>query len=279
VIDLHLHTTASDGRSTPDALVAEAAAAGVRTIAVTDHDTVAGVAAVRSAAARAGLAMIAGIEITAVHQRRDIHVLGYFIDDTNPALLAFLETQRASRRARLDEIVRRLSALGVPVDVAPFVADATRDSGRAVGRPAIAQALVAAGHVRDVPEAFDRYLAEGRSAFVPRVGPSPRIVVDEIGRAGGIASLAHPGKLGDDGLVDAFIGDGLEAIEVYHPDHDGPAVARYRAVAIVHDLLVTGGSDYHGPSSGRSAALGQVGLPAIEFARLAGRARDGRGRP
>jgi hypothetical protein len=148
-----------------------------------------------------------------------------------------------------------------------------------VGRPAIAQALVAAGHVRDVPEAFDRYLAEGRSAFVPRVGPSPRIVVDEIGRAGGIASLAHPGKLGDDGLVDAFIGDGLEAIEVYHPDHDGPAVARYRAFAIVHDLLVTGGSDYHGPSSGRSAALGQVGLPAIEFARLAGRARDGRGRP
>jgi len=278
VIDLHLHTTASDGRSTPDALVAEAAAAGVRTLAVTDHDTVAGVAAVRAAAARAGLAVIAGIEITAVHASRDVHVLGYFIDEANASLLAFLETQRASRRARLDAIVGRLDALGVPVDVAPFVAGATRESGRAVGRPAIAQALVAAGHVRDVPEAFDRFLAEGRPAFVPRTGPSPRVVVDEIGRAGGVASLAHPGKLADDELVRAFVGDGLEAIEVYHPDHDDAAVARYRALAIAQDLLVTGGSDYHGPGSGRSAALGHIGLPAIEFARLAARAGAGRGR-
>ncbi len=278
MIDLHLHTTASDGRSSPDALVAEAAAAGVRTLAVTDHDTVAGVAAVRAAAARAGVAMLAGIEITAVHAGRDIHVLGYFIDDADPALLAFLEAQRASRRARLDEIVRRLGALGAPVDVAPLAAGATVESGRAVGRPLVAQALVAAGHVRDVPEAFDRYLAEGRPAFAPRVGPPTREVLERIARAGGVASLAHPGKLGDDDLVRAFFGDGLEAIEVYHPDHDEAAVARYRALAIAHDLLLTGGSDYHGPGSGRSSALGQVGLPAIDYARLAARARDGRGR-
>ena len=272
MIDLHLHTTASDGRSSPDALVAEAAAAGVRTLAVTDHDTVEAVPAVGAAAERAGLATMAGIEITAIHRGRDVHILGYGVDVGDANLRAFLAAQRQSRRARVVSILERLAALGLSIDASSLMTATIVDTGRAVGRPMVARALVAAGHVPDVAAAFDRYLAEGRPAFVPRVGPSPAEVGRRIVRAGGVASLAHPAKLGDDELVRTLVGEGLEAIEVYHPDHDEEATKRYRALADAQDLIVTGGSDYHGPGSGRDSALGRVGLPAADYARLADRA-------
>jgi len=271
VIDLHLHTTASDGRSSPDALVAEAAAAGIDTLAVTDHDTVAAVDAVRAAAARAGLTMIAGIEITAIHAGRDVHVLGYFLDATDPELSAFLAAQRASRRRRVTEILERLEALGVGVDMTTLLAERAIDRDVSVGRPLVAQALVAAGHAADVADAFDRYLAIGRPAFVPRVGPSVRDVVERVARAHGVSSLAHPGKIEDDGLVRGFVRDGVDGIEVHHPDHDDAAVARYQALAVSAGKLVTGGSDYHGPGSGRAAALGRVGLPPADYTRLTAR--------
>jgi hypothetical protein len=271
VIDLHLHTTASDGWSSPEALVAEAAAAAIRTLAVTDHDTVEAVPAVRAAADRAGLTAIAGIEITAIHNGRDIHVLGYGLDAADPDLLRFLSTQRHSRRERVVAIVKRLDALGLAIDGSSLMAAAFVESGRAMGRPLVARALVAAGHVPDVAAAFDRYLAEGRPAFVPRVGPSPAEVSERIIRAGGVASLAHPAKIDDEALVLALVRSGIEAIEVYHPDHDATAAARYRAMADAERLIVTGGSDYHGPGSGRESALGRIGLPRDDFARLAER--------
>jgi hypothetical protein len=271
VIDLHLHTTASDGRSTPDALVAEAAAAGVETLAVTDHDTLAAVPAVRAAARRSGLTFVPGIEITAVDGGRDIHILGYFVDEENADLAAFLVAQRGSRRDRVLAILRRLGELGLPVDEAPILDVAGAMTGRAVGRPMVAKALVTAGHARDVGDAFDKYLAEGKPAFVPRVGPAPREVIDRVRTAGGVASLAHPAKLNDDDLVGAIVNAGLPAIEVFHPDHDEKATRRYLAIAGAHGLLVTGGSDYHGPGSGRSAALGRIGLPPEHFASLAAR--------
>jgi len=271
VIDLHLHTTASDGRSTPDALVAEAAAAGIDTLAVTDHDTVAAVDAVRAAALRTGLTMIAGIEITAIHDGRDVHVLGYFLDANDAELSTFLAAQRASRRQRVTEILARLETLGVGVDASALLAGKTIESDASVGRPLVAQALVAAGHATDIADAFDRYLGTGRPAFVPRIGPSVRDVVERIARARGVSSLAHPGKIESDDLVRGFVGDGVDAIEVHHPDHDEAAVARYQSLAASAGRLVTGGSDYHGPGSGRSAALGRVGLPRADYARLADR--------
>lgn len=271
MIDLHLHTTASDGRSSPDALVAEAAAAGVETLAVTDHDTVAAVPLVRAAARRSGLGFVAGIEVTAVDRGRDIHILGYFLDETHADFAAFLVAQRASRRDRVLAILRRLETLGLAVDEAPIIAATASTTGRAVGRPLIAKALVAAGHARDVADAFDRYLAEGQPAFVPRVGPAPRDVIEQIDRAGGIASLAHPAKLNDEDLVGAIIAAGLPAIEVFHPDHDEAATTRYLGLAATLALLVTGGSDYHGPGSGRTDGLGRVGLPADRYDDLVAR--------
>lgn len=160
MIDLHLHTTASDGRSEPAALVAEAQAAGCRTIAVTDHDTVAGLVAARAAAVSAGLTVINGIEMTAVHARRDVHILGYFLDPTSPSLEAFLVEQRARRRERLGAMAARLADAGAPLDVEKVLALAP--PGKALGRPALAMALVEAGHVASIAEAFDRFLAEGQ---------------------------------------------------------------------------------------------------------------------
>jgi predicted metal-dependent phosphoesterase TrpH len=268
VIDLHLHTTASDGRSAPADLVAEAAAAGCHTIAVTDHDTVAGLEAAAAAAARLGLAFVPGIEVTAVAAGRDIHILGYYIDAADEALAVFLREQRAHRRTRVEQIGQRLKEIGAPVDIDALLATPI-DQGRALGRPAIAMALVAAGHATDLSDAFDRYLSPGRPAFMARTGPDPREVIARIHAAGGIASAAHPGKLKRDDIVESMIAEGLDAVEVYHTDHTVADVVRYQELADTRGLLVTGGSDYHGPGSGRGG-LGEIGLPTSAFTRLAG---------
>jgi predicted metal-dependent phosphoesterase TrpH len=265
VIDLHLHTTASDGRSTPEELVARTAAAGLTTIAVTDHDTLAAVPAVRETAGKAGIRVIAGLEITAVQDGQDVHVLGYFVEPGDPELERFLAAQRADRRRRVDEILERLADLGLPVEWNP-ADDEPLTTGRAVGRPLVARALVDAGHARDVADAFERFLGHGRPAFIPRRGASPAEVVDVLNRAGGLASFAHPGKLGLDGLIPDLAAAGLAAIEAFHPDHSSKDVAKYRQMAADLGLSLTGGSDFHGPGAGRVDALGEVVLPAEELA-------------
>jgi predicted metal-dependent phosphoesterase TrpH len=272
VIDLHLHTTASDGRSTPEALVDEAGAAGITTLAVTDHDTMAAQTAVRAAARPRGIQVVPGVEITAVYAQRDVHMLGYFLDSDDPALGAFLDEQRDDRRRRLVEMALLLSRLGVPVNVAALLESPAAASGKSLGRPLLAAALVAAGHVPTTRDAFDRYLSEGRPAFVERCGRAPGAVIDLIDAAGGIASLAHPGKLAQDRIIPSLVASGLPAIEVYHSDHDSIDVRRYQSVARQYGLLVTGGSDYHGPGSGRTEGLGRVHLPNADFERLAARA-------
>jgi predicted metal-dependent phosphoesterase TrpH len=272
-IDLHLHTTVSDGRSTPEDLVAEAASAGLSTIAVTDHDTTGAWATVAAAAQARGMSCVPGIEITAVHEGRDVHVLAYLFDPDGVELAAFLAEQRVDRRRRLFLMADALDRLGVPVDRAPLRAAAEASSGRSPGRPMLADALVRAGHVKNIVEAFDRYLAEGRPAFVSRDGASIQDVIALVARAGGLTSLAHPGKLKRDDLIPALAAAGLDAIEVHHPDHDEVATARYRRLARQHALLVTGGSDYHGKGSGRTAGLGRIGLGAEDYARLVERAR------
>jgi hypothetical protein len=266
-IDLHLHTTASDGRCTPRELVERAARAGVSVMAATDHDTTAAVAEVRAAAHEHGIQVVNGIEITAVDNQRDIHVLGYFLNPEDEALGSFLLTQRAARVARVEAIGSRLSALGVPIAVEPLLLQATAENGRSIGRPQVARAMVDAGHVLNVQEAFDGWLAHGRPGFVPREGASSEAVIQVIHGAGGIASLAHPGKLGLDQRLKALAHAGLDAVEVFHPDHDAALVEQYRALARELRLLITGGSDFHGdPAHGREP--GGVSLPAAEFERL-----------
>lgn len=272
MIDLHLHTTASDGRSTPQDLVRETVDAGLTTIAVTDHDTTAGLAEVDAAARALGIATVSGIEITAVHQGKDVHILAYFIRRDSDELGAFLERQRRDRRRRLFEMVGALERAGAPLDQAALEERISARRTRSVGRPMLAEALIRAGHVRTVSEAFDRFLAEGRPGFVAREGAPPRDVIDLVARSKGIASLAHPGKLRRDDLIPDLVEAGLPAIEVHHSDHDEMDVGRYRHFASVYGLLVTGGSDYHGPGSGRTAGLGKVTLDRVEFERLADRA-------
>jgi predicted metal-dependent phosphoesterase TrpH len=266
LIDLHLHTTASDGRCTPEALVARALGAGVSVMAVTDHDTTASVTPVRQAASRVGIQAITGIEMTAVEDGRDIHVLGYFFNPGDTAMETFLKAQRLARVERVSAIGRRLETLGLPVDLAPVMA-AGRDDTRSVGRPQVARAMVEAGHVATVQEAFERWLGHDGPAFIPRTGAPPAKVIEVIHAAGGIASLAHPGKLGLAARVRAFADAGLDAVEVFHPDHDIVLTEQYEVLAREVGLLMTGGSDFHGdPAHGREP--GSACLPRHEFERL-----------
>jgi predicted metal-dependent phosphoesterase TrpH len=270
VIDLHLHTTASDGLCDPAVLVDLAWRAGIKTMSVTDHDTVAAHWEVESAAKASGIAFVPGIEITAVHEGRDVHVLGYFIDRHDVSLNTFLETQRADRVRRVAAIVDRLADLGKPLNRSELLA--ARARGKSLGRPLIAKALVKAGHVADTRQAFDQWIGEGRPAFIPRTGPSPADVIEIISRAGGVSSLAHPGLLKRDDLIPAMIEAGLTAIEAFHSEHDAAATGHYLALADRHGILVSGGSDYHGETERRRAAFGTVGLPPDRFEKLKARA-------
>jgi len=269
MIDLHLHTTASDGTDTPAGLAAVCRAAGLTTMGVTDHDTVAGVAEAEKAARAAGLGFVAGIEITAAWRERDIHVLGYFVDALSADFTAFLDAQREDRVRRARAIAARLQALGAPVDMEALIA---RSKGRPVVRPHIASAMVQAGHVASEQDAFERFLGEGQPAYVPRSGATPAEVVRAIRRAGGVSSLAHPAITNEDGLIPELVTAGLDALEVYHADHTAEDAVRYRGLARAHGLAVTGGSDYHGASSHHAYGLGLVTLPAEDFDALCRRA-------
>jgi predicted metal-dependent phosphoesterase TrpH len=265
VIDLHLHTTTSDGRNSPAELVELAAAAGLRVIAVTDHDTTSSVTEVRELARAHGIDAVAGIEVTAVEAGRDVHVLGYFIDPEDATFAAFLAGQRQARVARVAAIAQRLSDIGLPVGVEAVIAKPGERPGRSVGRPQIARAMIAAGYAKSVTDAFDRWLGEGRPAYVPRVGPSPEVVIATIHAAGGVASLAHPGRTRIDSRIAALRDAGLDAIEVFHRDHDAALVTHYARLTADLGLLATGGSDFHGEPG---HVLGRVSLPEREWAQL-----------
>jgi 3',5'-nucleoside bisphosphate phosphatase len=269
VIDLHLHTTASDGLSEPAALVDLAWRAGIRTMSVTDHDTTAALAEAERAASACGINFVPGIEITAVHDGCDVHVLGYFIERDDATFAEFLDEQRADRVRRIVAMADRLAGMGKPVDREALLAP--RPNGQSLGRPAIARALVKAGHVADMRQAFDQLIGAGKPAFIPRCGASPADVIGIIKRVGGLASLAHPGLLRRDDLIPDMIDAGLAAVEAFHSEHDAPTTERYLVFAERHGILVSGGSDYHGEKERRRAAFGTIGLPSERFERLKAR--------
>jgi predicted metal-dependent phosphoesterase TrpH len=267
VIDLHLHTTASDGILPATVLVERAYQVGIHTLSVTDHDTMAGVPPAAEAAAKLGLDFLPGIEITAVLERRDVHVLGYFLNSSPPGLEPFLIAQREDRQERACKIGRLLNDLGVPVNIDTLLEQAKSD-GRSVARPLIARELVRAGYVRSEKEAFERWIGDGKPAYVPRQGVSPEEVVSIISRAGGISALAHPGLIGLDSLIPSLAKAGLVAIEVYHSAHDSRRQNHYAKLAKQYGLATCGGSDYHGDSHHRAKFFGKVGLPREEFMRM-----------
>lgn len=270
MIDLHLHTTASDGLLSPAALVARAAACGLATISVTDHDTTAGFQEAAAAARHHRLRLIAGVEITAIEDGRDVHMLAYFIDASTPSFVAFLVAQRGDRLRRVRKIADRLAQLGHPVVVEPLLTVAAGEE-RSVGRPQIADALVAAGRAVSRDDAFNRFLAEGAAAFVPRIGPTPDAVVAVVRQAGGVVSLAHPGLTKMDRIIPRLAQAGLASLEARHSEHDQETEDRYRDLAAQLGLAVSGGSDFHGDVGRRAGQLGSVTMSEAELATLESR--------
>jgi predicted metal-dependent phosphoesterase TrpH len=279
-VDLHTHTTASDGALMPRALVREAVKHGVRVLAVTDHDTTDGLGeALDEGVRHPGLEIIPGLEINCDVAGGEVHVLGYFVDYQQPPFQAFLEEQRKERRDRIHRIAERLAELGVPIDPAEVFALVKEGSA---GRPHIAQVMVQRGHVKSVREAFDRFLHTNGPANVPRKRLTPADAVRFIAGASGVPVLAHPGIAGKDDLIDELIAAGLQGIEVYYAEHTPKQIADYLDRCRRHDLVATGGSDFHGAYTGRTNPPGtpRVPMTAVDGLReRAARARASRAAP
>ena len=267
-IDLHTHTARSDGLLEPADLVAAAAAAGVRLLAITDHDTLAGVREVVAAGSvPAGLELLPGIELNAVVRDRpeliesEVHVLGLGVDLDDDELEATLELQRERRRVRFVAMVARLADLGLPIDDALAALPMTGDDD-ALGRPRVARAMIAKGYVVSIEDAFERYLANGRPGYVPRDGLGPIEAIKAIRAAGGLASLAHfseaPVRMD---VIRELQEAGLGGLEVYYRTFDAVTVRSMEAVAKITSLVPTGGSDYHGGRETYAEAHARLDVP------------------
>jgi hypothetical protein len=257
--DLHVHTTASDGTLVPTEVVKEAAAEGVTLLGITDHDTIEGVAEALRGAPEAGLQIVPGVELSVGQEQQEIHILGYCFDQANALLTDTLARMRQARDNRNATIVEKLHHLGKPICLERVQKLA---QGGSVGRPHIAKALVEAGHVTSEGEAFGRFLARGKPAYFGRERLSPAEAARLIQQAGGYAVLAHPGKLGSRKLVEQLLEDGLDGLEVYHTDHTQSNIQLLLEIARARKLLITGGSDSHGPHSERPLRIGSVTMPA-----------------
>ncbi len=257
-VDLHTHTTASDGTYAPRELVAEAAARGVRVLAITDHDSTEGLAeALEEAERRRPLEILPGIEINCDVEGAEIHVLGYLMDWQAAWFQDFCREQRRERRARVHRMVERLAALGMPLEADQVFAIVKEGSA---GRPHVAQAMVARGYVKTVREAFDKYLGSGKPGHVPRKKVTPEDAVRLIRKARGVPVLAHPGLADRDELIPGLITAGLMGIECYYTEHSAAQRASYLQICKERDLVATGGSDFHGPRV-RAATLGSPAVP------------------
>lgn len=250
--DLHTHTTASDGMNRPADNVRLAHEAGLAAVAITDHDTVAGIPEALKAGERCGVIVVPGVEISTAHEGKDIHILGYGIPHDDPILLSRLITLRNVRNLRNERILARLADLGMLVSLEEVEAAAGKKSGGedSVGRPHIAQVLINKGYASDLRDAFDRFLGEGKAAYVSPPRITPLEAVNWIHEAGGVAIVAHPGLYDDDSLVVSLLDSGADGLEAYHSDHDAEEEARYAAMAEGRKKLITGGSDFHGAREG-----------------------------
>lgn len=256
-IDLHLHSTASDGTNTPEAVVQAARAAGLQALALTDHDTVDGIAEASAAAAGTGVDLIAGVELSAYEVADEVHVLGLHIVELD-AMRDALTVFRSSRRERAEGIVRLLNAVGVRItfdDVLAVAKDA------AIGRPHIARAMVENGWAMDLRDAFDRYLGAGRPAYMDKRRITIPEAIELIHRTGGIAVLAHPGPDVTHDRIERLAAMGLDGVEVIHPSHSADDRARLLSLTKHLNLVPSGGSDSHGGGDG-VRVVGAMKVPA-----------------
>lgn len=254
--DLHMHSTASDGGYSPTELIKKCREVGLEYIALTDHDTVAGVGEAIDAGIQFGVKVIPGIELSTKVSGKSVHMLGYGIDWKDENLLAILKSHQEQRRKRLDVIIRKLRKVQIelmPEDVLEFV------DGGSIGRPHVAKALIKKGYVKDVAEAFENYLAEGKPCYVPKEKEmTPEEAINLIHQTGGVAVIAHPVYYDLDDVIEELIQtSGLDGVEVYHRDHSPQEREHYLRLVKKWEklnnrsLLVTGGSDFHHEEYGR----------------------------
>ncbi|WP_322802616.1 PHP domain-containing protein [Thermoflexus sp.] len=264
-LDLHVHTTASDGLWSPARVVYEALARGLRYLAITDHETTQGAVEAMALARGTALEVIPGVEISVGGSEEEIDLLGYFVDPVHPDLLRFLKGMQAERRERIRAMAERLAQLGMPV---PWERVLELARGDVLGRPHLARAMVEQGYVADEAEAFRRWLGRGCPAYIPRQPIDPHEVLAVIRAAGGVAALAHPGRSGLPRNLESLWRAGLVGLEVFHPDHSPADVARLIAIARIYDLIPTGGSDFHGPGPDGRILLGAMPVPEHTVERL-----------
>lgn len=258
--DLHTHSTASDGTHDPADVVRLAAAAGLDTMALTDHDTTDGVAAAARQGVADGVRVIAGAEFSVAAPWGEMHLLGYFLPVTDDRLAGFLAGQRQARAARMREIVRRLQTNGIGLSLEAVQAEA---GGDALGRPHAARALVRGQHVANIGAAFDRYLGYGRPAFVPKTLPELRAVTTLVREAGGVTSAAHLKGRGTRPALERLRALGVDAVEIRHPAHDVERAGRLDRLAADLGLLRSGGTDWHGEEEAGEAGRAPLGAITV----------------
>ena len=256
-IDLHTHSTASDGARAPADVVRAAKAAGLSAIALTDHDTLAGLAEAREEGDRIGVRVIQGIELSAVEGQSETHILGLHLSDVSEMEKQLVDL-RQMRLNRAQRIVERLNALGIPIRLESVLKEA---DGGAIGRPHVARAMIAGGWAVDLREAFDKYLGNGRTAFVGKERLAMRDAIAMIHRARGLAILAHPAQSGTRERVATLVSEGLDGVEVLHPSHSWEDSQRLDALVNEFKLVRSGGSDWHGAVDG-ARTLGMMRVPA-----------------
>lgn len=265
-VDLHLHSDRSDGRLAPAEVVAAAKESGLAAVALTDHDTLAGLGEAASAARELALGFVPGVELSCYDDRGSTHLLGYFVDPSHAGLVEYLEGARQKRLRRAAEMVEKLNRLGMDVTLEAVISQASADG--LIARPHVARALVEGGWVATHVEAFDRFLAAGQPAYVPTWRITPADGISRIHAAAGLAVLAHGGKTHGDAAIRQLVANGLDGLEILHPEHGLFEVRRLRRLAAELGLLETGGSDWHGPHDGRRGQLASQPVPYEWYLRL-----------
>lgn len=255
--DLHIHTTASDGLMSPEEVVRWASVKRLTAIGITDHDTVKGISPAEKAAAKYGIEVIPGIELSTTFENEEIHILGYYIDYKARWFIDTLIKLQKSRYERAGKMVGKLNDMGI--DITLDKVKEIADEG-AMGRPHIARAMIDSGYISNIKEAFTEYIGKDRPAYVERYKLSTGEAIDIIKKLGGVSVLAHPGLLQNKSNLGRIIALGINGIEVYHSKHDEDTVKSILAVAHSRNLLITGGSDCHGIKVNNEPILGNCSI-------------------
>jgi len=257
-VDFHLHTNHSDGSDSPTRVVERAQEAKLKAIAITDHDTVSGIAEAIEVGEQLGIQILSGVEVSSIWNGRELHILGLGVDIDSVEFLSHMQEQTDHRNSRAEKIIKKLNGLGVPAEREKIAA---RTADGVIGRMHIAQEIVALGHASTVQGAFDKFIKKGKRAFIPKKAASPKTAVEWIHAAGGLAFIAHPGLGNVHASLDKLLTIPFDGIEVYHSRHSAGMSDALSQIVEDKGLLATGGSDCHGDVKGEAPLMGKVQVP------------------